>query len=126
MKSSSLILFLVTAMALEHRLNAETGWLDFTTIFGGAVNAPVSRPDGSGAGAGVTAQLFRVNSNGSLTPLLPTTTFRTAPVAARFYVLGALVGIDSVEPFETVTLRMRAWEGKAWATANVRGESKDF
>ena len=129
MKQSIFILVFGAAMALQDRLSAaETGWLTFNNRIGNVVDAPVSRPDGSGAGAGVTAQLFRVSSDGSLLPLFPTTTFRTSPAAARYYVMPdtAAVAVGSIEPFETVTLRMRAWEGKSFATASLRGESKDF
>lgn len=46
-------------------------------------DAHVSGPDGKGAGAGFTAQLFLVSSSGVLTPLFPTTTFRTTPRPRR-------------------------------------------
>src|SRR6266508_500564 len=48
----------------------------------GVVDAPVRRPDGSGAGARVKAQLFRVNADGRLVPLVPATVFRTSSAAA--------------------------------------------
>src|SRR5688500_5766495 len=49
-------------------------------------NAPVQRPDGTGAGAGITAQLYLVQPNGVAVPLFPTTTFRTTTPAAAFFV----------------------------------------
>ena len=126
MKNSALAL-LILAIAYPLGLQgAETGWLLFNNIMGDGLKAPVSRADGSGAGAGVTGQLFVVNTDGSLKPLLPTTTFRTSPEASSFYVNPVLIQITPIHPFETVTLRMRAWTGKSFATATLRGESKDF
>src|SRR5438105_9468288 len=53
------------------------GSVIFNTRVAGVVDAKVSRPDGTGAGAGVQAQLFLVGSDGSVTGLTPATTFRT-------------------------------------------------
>jgi hypothetical protein len=93
----------------------------------GNVDAPVSRRiDGTGAGAGVTAQLFLVGAGGSLTPLSPTTTFRTTSAAAAYYVNQQIVAIPGVPPGGSATVRMRAWAGATWEESiNSRGESND-
>lgn len=103
----------------------------FNNRVGTEVDAPVSRgPDmsttGEGAGAGFTAELVIVNSNGSITPLTPTTTFRTSSPAAAYYVNSVDVIIPNRAP-GPVTLRMRVFYfGPSWATSFVRAQSKDF
>ena len=92
----------------------------------GSVNAPVSRPDGSGAGAGVKAQLVLVKQDGAVVPLSPSTTFRRSSPAAAYFVNGVVVTVAGVRQGETITLRLRAWEGDDFATSSLRGESKDF
>lgn len=77
-------------------------------------DARITRVDGTGAGAGITAQLFLVGSGGSLTPLLPTTTFRTTPAAATYFVNEVMVTIPGVPAGSPATLRMRAWEGPSY------------
>ncbi len=127
MKSSLLARLFIASLALAQPLNAfETAWLNFNNYIGGAVRAPVTRTDGTGAGKGVTAQLVRVLPNGSITPLLPVTNFRLAPVDATGYVNAIAVAVPRGEPFEALTLRMRAWEGQTFESATSRGESKDF
>jgi hypothetical protein len=77
-------------------------------------DAKVSRPDGSGAGAGITAQLFLVGSGGALTALTPTTTFRTTSAAAAYFVNAitdfAVPGVAAGSP---ATLRLRAYDSTA-------------
>src|SRR5688572_24128718 len=75
------------------------------------VDAPVSRPDGTGAGANVTAQLFLVGGAGELFPLFPTTTFRTSSPATTYYVNAVNITVPGVGPLQPATVRMRAWEG---------------
>ena len=96
-------------------------------------DAPVTRPDGTGAGAGITAQLYLVGAGGVLTPLTPTTTFRTTSAAAAFFVteINPFV-INGILPGQPATVRMRAWETAAgsYETAStsstfLRGESND-
>ena len=91
-------------------------------------DAPVTRPDGTGAGAGITAQLYLVGAGGVLTPLTPTTTFRTTSAAAAFFVteINPFV-ITGILPGQSATVRMRAWETPAgsYEAAVLRGESND-
>jgi hypothetical protein len=90
------------------------------------VDAPVSRPDGTGAGAGVTAQLFLVGAAGELMPLFPTTTFRTFSPATTYYVNAVNITVPTIGPLQPATVRMRAWEGSSYETATLRGESNDI
>jgi hypothetical protein len=95
-------------------------------------DAPVTRPDGTGAGAGITAQLYLVGAGGVLTPLTPTTTFRTTSAAAAFFVteINPFV-IDGILPGQPATVRMRAWETSAGsyeaavAASALNGQSND-
>ena len=99
-----------------------------TVIFNnrvGTVDAKISRADGTGAGAGVTAQLFLVGAGGALTPLTPTTTFRTTSAAAAFYLNQVSVTVPGVPAGSPATFRIRAWEGASYDTATIKGESND-
>jgi hypothetical protein len=105
-----------------------TAFAQGTIIFNnrtGPVDAPVSRPDGTGAGAGVTAQLFLVGGGGALTPLVPTTTFRTSTPAAAFYLNQVTVVVPGIPAGSPATVRMRVWEGASWEAAAVRAQSND-
>jgi hypothetical protein len=93
------------------------------------VDAPVSRPDGTGAGAGVNAQLFLVTGGSTYTALSPATTFRTTSAAAAFYVQqpAAAVTVPGVAAGQSATIVMRAWEGavgSSYDTALLRGQSQ--
>jgi hypothetical protein len=92
----------------------------------GEIDAPVSRPDGKGAGVGAFAQLFLVGKSGELTPLPPKTTFRTKSAKASFFVEPTQVSIPGIPNGGAVTLRLRVWEGSDYATAKLRGESIDI
>jgi hypothetical protein len=92
----------------------------------GNIDAPVKRADGTGAGAGVTAQLFLVTGaagSETYTALSPTTTFRTTSPAAAFYVNQVSVGVPTVAPGQSATVVMRAWEGASYDTAVIKGQS---
>ncbi|MBE7502612.1 MAG: hypothetical protein HS113_20460 [Verrucomicrobiales bacterium] len=105
------------------------GRIDFDTYSPGSpVNAPVFRPDGTGAGAGFTAGLFLVQSGGSLEPLFPTTVFKTFSPATAPYVLETTLIVPGHGLGATVTVRMRAWETAAgsYEAAVIRGESNDI
>ena len=83
------------------------------------IDAPVSRCDGTGAGAGVNAQLFLVSASGlaTYTPLFPATTFRTiGGPAAAYYVLPPQtpVSVPGIRAGEDATIVMRAWEGASY------------
>ena len=87
-------------------------------------DARVSLPDGSGAGnlPGVVAQLFRVSNGAVLTPLTPTTTFRTSP-APTTYFLNEIspFEVDGVLPGQPVTVRIRVYEGTSFDNARASG-----
>jgi len=105
------------------------GAVVFNNRVGTSVVAPVSRPNGAGAGAGVQAQLFLVGAGGALTPLTPATTFRTGSAAVEFFVNGVDVTIPTIAPGNPATLRMRAWEGAAGSSYDaslLRGQSNDI
>lgn len=93
-------------------------------------DARVTRPDGTGAGAGITAALY-LNTGGTLTMLSPTTTFRTSAAAAFFVNAVNDLVVPGVGPGANATLRMRAWEGASYEAAAagntlLRGESNDI
>jgi hypothetical protein len=94
-------------------------------------DARVSRPDGTGAGAGITAQLFLVGAGGTLTAIPGTTTFRETPAAATFFVNPTSVSVPGVAAGTAATVRMRAWATSAGsydaaiAGAGLAGESND-
>lgn len=129
MNMFKLLLLVVNLTSLESSIWAAGTPLVSAVIFnnrvGQLVDAPVSRPDGTGAGAGAQAQLAVVNGDGTLLPLFPATTFRTSSAAAAYYVNSVDVRVPGVQG-QTVTLRMRAWVGASFETANMRGESSDF
>jgi len=87
-------------------------------------DAPVSLADGTGAGnlAGVVAQLYKVSAGGVLTPLTPTTTFRTTPSRATYFVkeIRPFV-VDGVLPGQSVTVRMRVYQGPSYENAVASG-----
>ena len=91
-------------------------------------DARVSRQDGTGAGAGITAQLFLVNGS-TLTPLTPTTTFRDTSAAAAFFVNALDLAVPGIPAGSPATLRMRAYSTSAGsydaalAGAGLYGES---
>lgn len=89
------------------------------------IDAPFLRLDGSGLGMGYWAQLVMVQ-NGSMTPLYPITNFRTNPPAAAPYVNQVSVTVPGVESGQQVTLRMRAWKGPDYESAECKAESGEF
>jgi len=82
-------------------------------------DAKVSRPDTTGAGAGVTAQLFLVGSGGTLTALTPTTDFRTSSAAASYFVNAISdFQVPGVAVGAPATFRLRAYSsGSSYDTA---------
>ena len=93
------------------------GTILFNNRVTGQVDAPVSRPDGTGAGAGVNAQLF-LSSGGTFTALTPATTFRSTSAAAAFYVTqpASPVVVPGVGAGQQATVVLRAWEGAVGST----------
>jgi hypothetical protein len=104
------------------------GTILFNNRVTGQVDAPVSRPDGTGAGAGVNAQLFLVTGGSTYTALTPATTFRSTSAAAAFYVTqpAAPVTVPGVAAGSQATIVLRAWEGavgSSYDTAALKGQS---
>jgi len=92
------------------------------------IDARITFLDGTPVGAGYTAQLYGGREGtpiDSLTPLFPTTTFRTTSLAAMGYVRGVAVPLDPLElrPGERVTLVVRTFDATTWETSTCRGES---
>jgi len=79
-------------------------------------DARITRPDGTGAGAGFTAQLFLDGSNTALTP---TTTFRTTSAAAAFFLSPIDVTVPGAAPGTSATVYMRVWDSSvaSWEAA---------
>jgi hypothetical protein len=118
-----LVIFYALAALCRHAL--ADGQVFFNTHIRGGVDAPFTRADGTGLGAGYTAGLFLVNGT-TLLPLFPTTTFRTDPPTSTPYVNSLVVTVPNLNPGQTVTLRMRAWKGANYETAACRLESGDI
>ena len=110
------------------------GTINFNNLASGAtppINAPILRPDGTGAGlapGGSSAQLYLVS--GSTFTAIPTVLqFRTSPAAAAGYVNnGGTVQVPNVAGGTAVQVVVRAWEngaagGATWDTALTRGQS---
>jgi hypothetical protein len=97
------------------------GTILFNTRIVGTVDAPVSRPDGTGAGPNVNAQLFLVTGGSTYTALTPATTFRdgSANPLAAFYVNqpATAVTVPGVAPGGNATVVLRAWEGGSFDAA---------
>jgi len=96
-------------------------------------DAPVSRPNGTGAGAGVTAQLYLQTAPGVFTPLSPTTTFRTSSPAAAFFVTEINpFNVTGVLPGQSATFKLVAYDTTlgsyeaAVAAGGLRGQSDPF
>lgn len=110
------------------------GTILFNNRVTGQVDAPIRRQDGTGAGAGVNAQLFLVTLSGpgaTYTALNPATIFRTTSAAAAFYVqqpAGPVI-VPTVAPGQQATVVMRAWEGavgSSYDTALIKGQSNEI
>lgn len=69
-------------------------------------------PGGPGLGEGFTAQLFLVNGQ-VLTPLTPTTTFRTTSPAATPYIHALDIVVPTVPAGSPATFRVRVYETAA-------------
>jgi len=94
-----------------------------------AGDAPIKRPDGTGAGAGISAQLYLQTAPGVFTALTPATTFRTASAAAAFFVneINPFT-VQGVLPGQSATFKVVAWETSAgsYEAAVLKGESNPF
>lgn len=100
------------------------GTVGFNNRIVGTVDARVLLPDGTGAGAGWTAELLAGPEGGTLTPVSPTTTFRTSSAAAMGYVDPIDVGVPNVLPGGRAVIVMRAFNGSSYETSTLRGQSK--
>lgn len=99
--------------------------VQFNNRITGQVNARVTDETGAGVGAGWTAELVRVNG-ATLTPLAPTTTFRTSSAAAQGFVNAVDVQIPGSNAGDKVQLIMRAYNGASYDASLGRGQSAAF
>jgi hypothetical protein len=100
--------------------------LNFSTRVAGAVDFPIFAPDGTTAAGllgNVSAQLYLVDG-ATLTPLQPTTTFRTA-AGGEAYLSPVSVTIPG-NAGTPVQLVLRAFQGSNYDTALIRGETSPF
>src|SRR6185503_17082190 len=125
-------LLVTLAAALVSVSTFGQGTILFNNHVVGQVDAPVSRGDGTGAGAGFNAQLFLVTAGSTYTALNPATTFRTtSAAAAAFYVqqpAGPVI-VPTVAPGQQATLVMRVWfgaVGSSYDVADCKGQSNPF
>lgn len=86
------------------------GTVNFNNRITGVVDARVTNPDGTGVGAGYTAQLFGGPEGGALVALTPTTTFRTSTAAAQGYVNAQVVTVPNVAASSKATLVMKVFQ----------------
>lgn len=99
------------------------GQVNFNNRVTGVVDARVTFADGTGVGAGYTAQLFGGPAGtpaAQLTALSPSTTFRTSSAAAQGYVNGVTVEVPGVASGNNATLVMRVF---ATGSSAALGES---
>jgi hypothetical protein len=100
------------------------GTILFNTRIVGTVDAPVRRPDNTGAGPSVNGQLFLL-SGGNYTALTPATTFRdgSANPQAAFYVIqpATAVTVPGIAAGGQATIVLRAWEGASFDAARTGG-----
>ena len=92
------------------------------------INARVTLPDGSGAGPGLTAQLFGGLPGtpiDSLSALFPTTTFRPEFSTGYVFPISPFI-VSSIPPGAQATFVMRVYEGSTWESSRYRGESNPF
>ncbi|MBI4660901.1 MAG: VCBS repeat-containing protein [Verrucomicrobia bacterium] len=102
------------------------GTVTFNNYIPGVVDARVRHPDGTGVGAGWTAQLYggpEGTPTELLKPLSPTTTFRLSSESTFGYVNPVEVAVPGVSPSAKATLAMRVFQGANFETAGFRGES---
>jgi len=102
------------------------GAVTFNNRVTGVVDARVLMPDGTGVGAGFTAQLLGGPAGTAvdkLTALTPTTTFRTSSAAAQGYVNSVDVTVTGVAAGAQATLVMRAFNGADYASSALKGQS---
>jgi hypothetical protein len=120
-------LWLINAIAIS---TLAQGFVNFRTQYGaGGVDAPVSLPDGSPVGPAFRAQLLGGplgTAPGLLSPLLPTTVFRSESPTTSYYVVPVTVSAPNVPPGSEAVFIMRAFNAASWEDATIRGESALF
>lgn len=79
--------------------------------------APITRPDGTGAGAGITAELVLIQ--GANQTVVGTTTFRTDLAAAAGFLNAIDVAVPGVAGGTTANFVIRAYETSAGSYANA-------
>jgi len=121
-----------TLAAIAALMITATGYSQGTFLFnnrdlGNGIDAKVVDPSGVGVSAGYTAQIFLVNGT-SLTPLTPSTTFRTGAAAGYVNAPADPITVPGVAGGSTATLRMVAFNGTAYngAGTTFQGKSTDF
>jgi len=110
---------LFCVFALSSQALFGQGQVYFNNRVTGVVDARVTTSDGFGLGAGWIAQLFGGPAGtplSGLTPLFPTTTFRTSSAAAMGYLNGVVVTVPGVAPGEQAALVMRVSCGEPAAS----------
>ena len=114
------------SVTLSAPVDLNNGAVNFNNRITGIVDVRVLLADGSGAGAGWTAQLFGGAEGAAMQPLAPTTTFRTTSAAATGYVNPVDVTVTGVKPNAKATLIMRVFNGSSFDTSAIRYESNPF
>jgi len=100
------------------------GAVTFNNRVTGVVDARVLMPDGTGVGAGFTAQLLggpQGTAVDKLVALTPSTTFRTSSAAAQGYVNAVDVTVPGVAAGATASMVMRAFNGTTYAASQAFG-----
>jgi hypothetical protein len=127
MRFAMSVLTTCTALLMGFRVAWGQGTVTFNNRnLAAGVDARVTFLDGTGVGAGFTAQLYGGPEGSSieqLTPLFPTTTFRTTPALALGYVFGVTVVLPGLRPEQRAVLVMRVFNGSAWENSTCSGES---
>lgn len=112
----ALFIFIVIAFLGSFASNSwAQGQVHFNNRVPPDINARFLCPDGTGLGPGITAQLFggpAGTPSYQLSPLFPTTTFRSG--AAAGYVVPVDVTVPNVPPGSQATLVMRAFFGPTY------------
>jgi hypothetical protein len=108
------VLLIIISIVVTMSSSFGQGTIYFSNGPGGiGVDAPVTLGTTDlGPGADFTAQLMLVQAGGSLSALVPTTTFRSGamnPVAGH-YLLPIAVSVPGVAPGQDATFVIRAWQ----------------
>jgi len=119
------LLVAVAALLVSASVYAQglTPAIQFNNRITGVVDAPIRRPDLTGAGAGYTAELVLIS--GANQTVLGSTTFRTTSDAAMFYVNAVDVPVTGATAGQQVQVAVRAYQTSAgsYAAASIKGQS---